>query len=53
MVEFKVSARRSIISFMRDSLRMTFIMATEDTFTQMVTTIWAIGTMANGKAGAN
>ena len=53
MEEFKVSVRRSTISYTRDSLRMIFIMATEDTFIQMVTTIWAIGSTANGLAGEN
>lgn len=53
MEEFKVSVRRSTISYTRDSLRMIFIMATEDTFIQMVTTIWVIGSTANGLAGEN
>jgi hypothetical protein len=53
MVEYKVLVKKSTTLFMKDSLRMTFIMVMEDTFTPMVIITYVIGSMVNGPDGAN
>lgn len=52
-VVFKAWAKKLTKLFTKVSLRMTFTMATVDTFTPTVITIWVIGSTASGPAGVN
>jgi hypothetical protein len=53
MEEFKESAKKSIILFMKVNSKMTFIMDMADIFTPMAAIILEIGLMAKDLAGAN
>ena len=46
-------AKKSITSFTKDSLRMTFTMASEDSYTPMETTISVTGLMESGLDSEN
>ena len=53
MVEFKELERRSTISYMKVSLRMTFIMVMVGTSIPTVISILAIGSMGNAQDGVS